>query len=62
MALPLISTGSPKNMCLAVNFALGLNVFFLGNTCTILNLKICLESPKHRLFNLLKVFICKIKF
>jgi hypothetical protein len=31
-----------------------MNPFFSGNTRTIFNLKICLESPKHRLFYLQK--------
>jgi hypothetical protein len=36
--------------------SVGLDAFFLENTCMMLNLKVCLESPKHRLFNLLKAF------
>jgi predicted MPP superfamily phosphohydrolase len=31
-------------------FVLSSNLFFSGNTCTILNSKIYLELPKHKLF------------
>jgi hypothetical protein len=42
------------NASKVVNLALFLNPFFLGTTCTILTLKICLESPKHGLLYFLK--------
>jgi hypothetical protein len=45
-----------------VNPTLFLNQFFLGNTGTILNLKICLESLKQGLFLLIKVTLKKRHF
>jgi hypothetical protein len=45
------------NYCLAVKNTM--NPFFSGNTRTIFNLKICLESPKHRLFLFTKGIIFK---
>jgi predicted nucleic acid-binding Zn finger protein len=46
-----------KNFCHC--FMLCLNLIFSGTTCTILHLKICLESQKYRLFNLFKALSLK---
>jgi hypothetical protein len=50
--LPTLLHNSYCTLLKIENFALGLNTFFSGNICTILSLKISLESPKNRYFYL----------